>query len=42
MDEIMRRYVDLKEKVVLRQHEFKNLCDFVEAKTPWLTYKGGK
>lgn len=37
MDEIMRRYVKLKEKVVLRQHEFKKLCDFIETETSWLT-----
>lgn len=35
--ELIKRYNDLKDKVVVRKNEFKALCDFIENKTEWLT-----
>jgi hypothetical protein len=34
---LIKRYNDLKDKVVKRKVEFKALCDFIENKTEWLT-----
>ncbi|NLA86630.1 MAG: phosphohydrolase [Clostridiales bacterium] len=34
---LIKRYNNLKDKVVERKKEFKDLCDFIENKTEWLT-----
>jgi hypothetical protein len=35
--DLVKRYNDLKEKVITRKTEFKALCDFIEDDTEWLT-----
>ncbi len=35
--DLIKRYNDLKTKVLVRKAEFKELCDFIENKTEWLT-----
>lgn len=35
--DLVKRYTSLKDKVIKRKSEFKNLCDFIENKTEWLT-----
>jgi hypothetical protein len=35
--ELLKRYGDLKDKVVERKKEFKALCDFIETRTEWMT-----
>lgn len=35
--DLIKRYNNLKEKVIKRKTEFKSLCDFIENKTEWLT-----
>ncbi len=35
--DLIRRYNDLKDKVLERKTEFETLCDFIENKTEWLT-----